>query len=477
MRKHLLILFLLSLNTISFSQNTEEKIDSVCGLLKIYFNNKDITSVYQLTGQAFKKAIPPERFRDICNNNLFPMGEMVQAVFETHKDGVNKYKTVFTSSTLAMYLSLDSQSKLQTFLFKEYVDERAKKTQKVKSDNRLLTALDKQVDSAVRPYINLAITTGVSIGILRNGKMYFYNYGETAKGNKKLPNQHTIYEIGSISKTFTATLLADAVNSGKISLGDPVSKYLPARIPALEFEGVPVTIKMLSNHSSAIPRMPPNFTAYATDPLNPYKNYGLDQLFAMYSTLKLSRTPGTTYEYSNLAVGTLGAILENIQKKSFEQLVVQKICNPLHMNDTRQYIRKGDSARFAKGYSETGKYNGQWDFKMLAAAGALRSTAFDMLLYAKANISTASPSLNKAIQLTHAVTFSDGTNRVGLGWHLLKLDNDDIFFHGGGTGGYRSYLAINPTKKFAVVVLSNTAVETDELGTVLMKWLQKSSSH
>src|SRR5207244_1996226 len=128
------------------------------------------------------------------------------------------------------------------------------KTQKVKSDNRLLTALDKQVDSAVRPYINLAITTGVSIGILRNGKMYFYNYGETAKGNKKLPNQHTIYEIGSISKTFTATLLADAVSNGKISLGDPVSKYLPARIPALEFEGVPVTIKMLSNHSSGIPR-------------------------------------------------------------------------------------------------------------------------------------------------------------------------------------------------------------------------------
>jgi CubicO group peptidase (beta-lactamase class C family) len=85
--------------------------------------------------------------------------------------------------------------------------------------------------------------------------------------------------------------------------------------------------------------------------------------------------------------------------------------------------------------------------------------------------------MNKAIQLTHAVTFSDGTNRVGLGWHLLKLDNDDIFFHGGGTGGYRSYLAINPTKKFAVVVLSNTAVETDELGNVLMKWLQKSSSH
>jgi CubicO group peptidase (beta-lactamase class C family) len=477
MLKHLLILLLVSLSTSCFSQNTREKIDSVCSLLKTYFNNKDATSLYQLTGQAFKKAIPPERFREISSNNLFPLGQMLQAVFEYHREGINKYKAVFTSSTLAMYLSLDSESKLETFLFKEYVDERAKKPEKVKSDNKLLTALDKKVDSAAQSYIGLEVTTGVSIGILKNGKTYFYNYGETAKGNKKLPNAHTIYEIGSISKTFTATLLADAVNSGKISLGDPVSKYLPARIPLLQFDGVPVTIKMLSDHSSAIPRMPTNFETYSTDPLNPYKNYGLEQLFTMYSTLKLTRTPGTTYEYSNLAVGTLGAILENIQKKSFEDLVVEKICNPLHMNDTRQYIRKNDSARFAKGYSETGKYNGQWDFKVLAPAGALRSTATDLLLYAKANLGTAPPSLNKAIQLTHVVTFSDGINRVGLGWHFLKLDNDDILFHGGGTGGYRSYLAINPTKKFAVVVLSNTAVETDELGNELMKWLQKSSSH
>lgn len=106
-----------------------------------------------------------------------------------------------------------------------YVDEKAKKNYKVPSTNTLTSALDKEVDSAVQPYIMMQATTGLSIGILKDGKTFFYGYGETAKGNKQIPNEHTIFEIGSISKTFTATLLADAVNSNKIKLDDSINKY------------------------------------------------------------------------------------------------------------------------------------------------------------------------------------------------------------------------------------------------------------
>ena len=102
---------------------------------------------------------------------------------------------------------------------------------------------------------------GLSIGILKDGKTIFYDYGETAKGNAQLPDQNTIFEIGSISKTFTAILLADAVNSGKIKLDDPVSKYLPDSIPKLQYNNVPITIASLSNHSSGIPRMPNNMSS------------------------------------------------------------------------------------------------------------------------------------------------------------------------------------------------------------------------
>src|SRR4029079_17720663 len=128
------------------------------------------TGLYQLTGTAFKKALTIERFREIGNTNLFPLGEMIQAIYEKEQNGVSKYKAVFASTNLAMYLSLDNQDKLETFLFNEYVDERAKKTTRVPTSNKMVTALDRKVDSAVQPYISLEVTTGLSIGILRNGR-------------------------------------------------------------------------------------------------------------------------------------------------------------------------------------------------------------------------------------------------------------------------------------------------------------------
>ena len=472
MRRFLLSFILVCCVMVLFSQNDQQKIDSVCSLLKKYFNSKDVNGLYGLTGQAFQKVLSAARFREISTTNLFPLGEMLQAVYEKEQDGVSKYKVVFHSGPLAMHLSLDDNDKLETFLFNEYIDERSRKKTKVPSSNKKITALDKKVDAAAQSYITIEATTGLSIGILKDGKTYFYHYGETEKGKKKLPNEKTIYEIGSISKTFTAILLAQAVNEGKLNLNDPASNYLPAAIPPLQFQGDPVTVKMLSNHSSGLPRMPENFAASATDLLNPYKNYGVEQLFKFYSTYKMDRKPGSVYDYSNLGVGTLGVILENMYKKSYEELVVEKICVPLKMNDTRQFLLKTDSARLAKGYTETGKYNGPWDLKALAAAGAIRSTLADMLRYAKANINGAPEPLNKAMQLTHDVTFSDGINQTALGWHLIKPQKDELLFHNGGTGGYRSYLAINKSKKFAVVILSNTAIGTESVGDELIKWLE-----
>jgi CubicO group peptidase (beta-lactamase class C family) len=217
--------------------------------------------------------------------------------------------------------------------------------------------------------------------------------------------------------------------------------------------------------------MPTNF--HPSDNNNPYKDYDDQDMFSFYKSFRLSRKPGIQYEYSNLAGGTLGVILEKVYKKNYQDLFVEIICTPLGMNDTREFIRKSDSSRFAKGYTEEGKYNSQWDFKALAPAGSIRSTASDLLIYAKANLSEAPNSLEKAIQLTHVKTFSDGNNKTALGWHYIKPGKDEVLFHNGGTGGFRSYLAINLEKKFAVVVLSNTSIGVEEVGNSIMKWLEE----
>ena len=448
----------------------QEKTDSVCILVKKYFNEKNPAKIYGLTGEAFRKELSPEAFKTVCDNNLFPLGEMNKTEFENQAGGVSTYKTVIGSANLSLLLSLDQNDKIEVFLFKPYSDATAKKNYIVPSINPMATALDKEVDSAVQSYISLQATVGLSIGVLKDGKVFFYGYGETARGNKQIPNEHTLFEIGSISKTFTSILLADAVNSGKVKLDDPMSKYLPDSIPRLQFDGIPITLKTLANHSSGIPRMPSNF--YSSDNSNPYKDYDRKDLFSFYRNFKPIRKPGEKYEYSNLAAATLGVILESVDHEKYETLLISTICRPLHMNETREFLLAGDSVRFAKGYSEDGAFSSQWDFRALGAAGCIRSTSADLLKYARANLGDAPPALDKAIQLTHVITFTEAQTKVGLAWHFIKLGKDEVIFHNGQTGGYHSYLAFNTEKKFAVVILSNCAKGTEEIGNTVMKWLE-----
>lgn len=469
-----LFVFLTITGVATAQSSQQQKTDSVCLLVKKFFNEKSVEKLYQLTGEAFQKQIDPEKFKSIAENNLFPLGEMKETTFEKNVNGASVYKAVFPSAAFFLIVGLDSVGKMEAFAFQPYKDEKAKKDHPVPSSNPLVTALDKEVDTLAGAYIKQLNTIGLSVGVWKDGKMYFYGYGETAKGNNIIPDSATIFEIGSISKTFTATLLAIAVGEGRVRLDDPVNKYLPDSIPSLQYNNRVITLKDLSNHTSAIPRMPSNFQSGAADPKDPYSRYSVGDLYTFLKHLQLTREPGKEYEYSNAAVGLLGIILQKIYHTSYEELIVQYICNPIGMNDTRVSIRKKDSSFFAKGYDENGVYNGPWNLPpSFAGAGAIRSTARDMLKYADANSGRASGSLGKAMQLTHDITFSNRQATIGLGWHYIPAGDKKVLFHNGGTGGYRTYLSVDTQKKIAVVILSNCAIGPDAEGIALMKWLEK----
>ena len=327
----------------------------------------------------------------------------------------------------------------------------------IPTSNRLTTTLDKKVDVEARQYMTRVGAVGMSIGILIDGKTVFYGYGETKKGNRQLPDEHTIFGIGSITKTFTGTLLACAVLDGKINLDDPVNKYMPDSIPSLEYQGIPVTIRTMANHTSGIPRMPSNLNP--KDTLNPFKDYDDNDLFSFYKNFKLQRKPGDTYEYSNLAAATLGVILERIYNRSFESLIVEKIANPLGMSHTRQFIKSGDSLRLAKGYGPNYTPVPEWEYKSLAGSGSILSTVADLLKVAAANMSEAPSGLNEAMQLTHQQIFKHGADGVGMLWDIIGLHNE-IIDHNGRVGGFTSFLIIDLKRRVAVVLLSNTAILT-----------------
>jgi len=166
----------------------KEKTDSVSKLVVKYFNDKNAEQLYALGGDDFHHALTEDAFKNVCNTNLFPLGEIKQTALENYENGVCKYKAIFNTVTLTLLLSLDKTDRIGVFLFKPYVDETQRKNYKVPSTNSLSTQLDKEVDSAVQPYISLQATAGLSIGILKDAKALFYGYGETAKGNKQIPD-------------------------------------------------------------------------------------------------------------------------------------------------------------------------------------------------------------------------------------------------------------------------------------------------
>jgi CubicO group peptidase (beta-lactamase class C family) len=358
---------------------------------------------------------------------------------------------------------------LQLFLFQPYQQPPADKTALVPSTNLLKTAIDKKVDSVARTYIQKANTVGLCIGVIDHGNIGTYSYGETVKGNGKIPNSDNFFELGSITKTFTAILLAWYVNEGKVKLRDPIRKYLPDSVaanPAL----ASISLLELCNHTSGLDRLPDNLIPNATDPLNPYKDYSKELLYEYLKTCTLKSQPGTQYAYSNLGVGLLGTILETVSQMPYEEMVTEIICKPLGMFSTVQFLSPTLLPRFAQVYNAGGVATQAWNFDVLAPCGALRSTLNDMLLYAKANLHPGNDKLGKAIELTHHITFAKDV-KIGMAWHIITVNGIDYIFHNGGTNGSSSFLAFNSAKNIAVIVLSNAVESTDELGTGILKKL------
>jgi CubicO group peptidase (beta-lactamase class C family) len=275
----------------------------------------------------------------------------------------------------------------------------------------------------------------------------------------KPPDGDTVYEIGSITKTFTATLLAEAVQAGHVTLDTPLQKLLPDfRIPARH--GRQITLGEIGTQHSGLPRLPANLQP--KDTANPYADYDAARAKAFLAGYELSRDPGSSYEYSNLAFGLLGYALAQSANKTYGALTEQEILQPLLMTMSGTALTDEMRAHLAPGHDEDGHPAENWDFDALAGAGAIRSTANDMLRYLKANMGPAAGPLALAMKSAQAPLASlDGHARIGLAW---MTTDKGIVWHNGGTGGYRSFIGWSSDKQHGVVILSNSAVELDDLG-------------
>ena len=311
------------------------------------------------------------------------------------------------------------------------------------------------IEQRVKPLLEAKAIAGCVVGIFEDGRAEVHGYGEVHVGAGHKPDGNTIYEIGSVTKAFTGTLLADMSDRGLVKVDAPLQDFLPARVKLHLVKDRPILLVDLASHTSGLPRMPDNIRP--KDPSNPYADYSGDQLLEFLGRHELRRPPGE-YEYSNFGVGLLGFVLAKKAGQSYEQLVVDRIAGPLKMDDTRIMLSKEQRKRLAPPYNGELGAEKNWDFDALAGAGALRSTANDLLKFVEASLSDDDRPVVRAIHEAWKPRFGKpGQIGIGLGWQIAR--DGATRWHNGETGGYGSAIYVYAPKRLGVVVLCNTASE------------------
>ena len=319
---------------------------------------------------------------------------------------------------------------------------------------------------------------GVVVGVLGAGQTWVTGWGTAGSDGKPPAAADTIFEIGSVTKVFTATLLAGMVEDGLVALEDPVQRYLPAGVE-LPVRGRPITLGDLATHTAGLPRLPHAFFLRSVrHRRNPYAWFTVDDLYAGLPATRLRREPGGRPRYSNLGYGLLGHVLALRAGRAYEELVQERICRPLGLADTCIGVPPAARRRFAQGHNRRGRPVPHWELPVLAGAGALRSTVADLLRFLRLQLGEGEPALVRAAALTHARRVRHRGVAVGLGWTRLPLrgTEHELLFHNGGTGGFRSCAGFVPATRTAVVVLSNSARSVDALGFRILERIAPTSA-
>jgi CubicO group peptidase (beta-lactamase class C family) len=285
--------------------------------------------------------------------------------------------------------------------------------------------------------------------------------GETGVWSRGV-GPETVFEIGSITKTFTATVLASMVADGSVALDDPVARHLPVAPPV---KGREITLEDLATHRSGLPRLPAGMLVqgYTTARKDPYARLDDARMRRAIAETGPKRAPGGKVAYSNYGYGLLGYALAHRGGTTYAELVRERITEPLGLRHTAL-----NTPGLTQGHGVFGRPTPPWRLGCLAGAGGLRSTARDLLAYLA--IHTGDGPLAEAARVTRLRRGDMGRLGVGLGWMILSLEHETLM-HDGGTGGFRSYASVEPETGKAVVVLGSRARSVTRLGMTVMRAL------
>jgi CubicO group peptidase (beta-lactamase class C family) len=297
-------------------------------------------------------------------------------------------------------------------------------------------------------------STGIIAARLTAGQVVELKSGST--GTSRPLDEHSIFEIGSVTKTFTATLLALMVLDGSVKLDDPVAMYLPRSVHVPARNGKLITLLSLATQHSGLPVLPSDPAGFSSK--NPFAPT-LSDMYDFVSHYKLERDPGAEYEYSNLGIALLGQALAGRAGTTYPELLRRRILMPLGMNDTSLVPTADQIKRLAIGRDAKDRIPAPWTFGALAPAGEIRSSLDDMIKFARCNMGQGP--LARACLFAQIPRDDMRENRIGLTWRMNL--SDGAVHHPGNVPGYHAAVAISAGHAAAAIVLETGALPVDDV--------------
>ena len=459
--KAIISLLFLSLCTITVEgQMTDLKTHNIVkDSIVAKFNRQDFKGIYEMADTSFKMAFSKNDIVAFLKT-FYSLGKITGSSLLKQNGGNFEYRLQCIHKSMLLILGVANAKSFTNFGLDMYRLPPVRTRVNFKHDNPLKTALDSVVQKAVTTYMSNQNVAGLSVGVIKDGISYSYNFGETKKGTGHLINNNTIYDIGSMAKPFTGILLANAVLEGKLKLDDDIRKYLNGNFPNLQYSGTPIQIVHLANLTSRIPSNPTTSAINISPMDGAFMGKFDDKMFSeIITNITLDTLPGTRREYSNFAVCVLGKILEKVYGMTYEQILTKYITTPYKMKQTKINLTKNDLKIYAQGYGMDGTPVPYWINNAADAVGGIRSTVSDMLVFMKEQFNTK----NKAAQLSHQLTFGTENRGKGLLWGIDRTKANYLrLSHDGSTDGFASVVWIFPEIKSGIVILTNNGDYYDE---------------
>lgn len=324
------------------------------------------------------------------------------------------------------------------------------------------------IDSLVQPYMQNHAIPGAAVAVYFQGHDYIFTYGYANKEQKIPVTPNTIFELASITKIFTTSLLAYEVKQNKMALDDQVIKYLPTLSKTANLPIDNVQLVNLATHTAGFPRDIEGFNVTKGDEpglLNAFKSWHSDLII------------GKNYRYSNVGFGLLGRALENATKQPYFNLLDKTILQPLQMQNTFIVVPAAKQNLQAQGYNLKLLPAPYFEPTFLLGGGALRSSAADLLQFMKANlnipVANASPNLLQTFQYAQQAIYTVRPNFVmALGWQRINRKGMLYITKNGANRGFNTFIGFSPDKKFGVIVLTNKKdAQANRLGNQILNQL------